>query len=68
MRQKMHRIPPCENAKQAAFWVRYQRGANMAAMHRGAGFLHSRLRPHGQGVLVADHFTHAAFTHGFLLS
>jgi hypothetical protein len=37
-------------------------------MHGGAGFLHGRIRPHGERVLVADHFTHAAMCHGILLS
>jgi hypothetical protein len=68
MRQEMHRIPPGKNAKQAAFRVCHQHGANASAMHGRAGFLHGRIWPHGQGVLVADHFTHAAFLHGFLLS
>jgi hypothetical protein len=40
----------------------------MAAMHGRAGFLHGRIRPHGERVLVANHFTHAAVSHGVLLS
>ena len=64
----MHRIPTSENAKQQPNCVRHQHGANAPAMHGGACFLHGRIRPHGERVLVADHFTHAAMWHGILLS
>ena len=64
----MHRIPTSENAKQQPSWVCHQHGAHAPAMHGRAGFLHGRIRPHGERVLVADHFTHAAMCHGILLS
>jgi hypothetical protein len=68
MGKEMHRIAAGEYAKEAACRVRYQYSAHTAPMHGRASFLHGRIRPHGQGVLVADHFSHAAFLHGFLLS